>query len=148
MLGLVALFGLAGILVLQFTQQEPPENPSERALVQGAGQQEAQQSEEDATAIQRIPGNLIRENEQPEAGRPFIFELGNFSQGAEYSLDLGDGKRKTFKDGKLHHTYYNPGTYEVTLYARYEGQELALQKVVKQVANTVTDSEITPIIDF
>ena len=146
---IVALVGLGGILILQFSRRDGLSDTADRALVQGAGQSEEETQQDETTAtIQRIPGNLIRENEQPEAGRPFIFEMANYSKGAEYILDLGDGSRKTFEEGIIRHTYYDPGAYTVTLFARYEGQEIELQKVTKQVANEVVDSEITPIIDF
>jgi hypothetical protein len=145
---LVAVFGISGLLVLQLTKKDPVTRSEDRSMVQSA-LNNAPTKTGSGEAIQKIPGNLIRENEQPEAGRPFLFEMANFSQGAVYELDLGDGSRKPFTKGILQHTYAKPGVYNVTLYAKYEGEEVKLQTVQKVVAQTVKEEKkITPVIDY
>jgi hypothetical protein len=146
---LVAVLGIGGILALQLSRKDPVTSQADRGMVQSANNNANRESGA-GEAIQRVPGNLIRENEQPEAGRPFLFEMANFSQGAVYELDLGDGARKAFSDqGTLRHTYAKPGPYTVTLYALFEGEEVKLQSVQKVVAQTVqVNKKITPVIDF
>lgn len=134
LLVLVALIGAAGLLALQFSRKTPAARSDERTMVQSGSQNNAA----DATAsapIQHIPGNLVTRNEEyPEVGQPFVFRMANFAQGAVYELDLGDGSgRKTFTNGKLEYVYKKLGEYEVTLYARYEGQEVKLQTIKKEV---------------
>jgi hypothetical protein len=146
---LVAVFGASGLLVLQLTKKDPVTRSEDRSMVQSI-LNNTNTPAGSGDAIQKIPGNLIRENEQPEAGRPFLFEMANFSQGAVYELELGDGARKAFDNkGKLQHTYAKPGAYNVSLYAKYEGEEVKLQTVQKVVAQTVqVEKKITPVIDF
>ena len=144
---LVALVGVAGLLVLQFARKSPSAGLDDKSQVQISGTQA-----EDPNAgkpIQKVPGNLVRENEQPEALKPFLFEMTNFAKGATYELDPGDGSgRKAFADGILKHTYYKHGAFEVTLYALYEGQEVKLQTVTKRVAPAAKKEEVAPAIDF
>jgi hypothetical protein len=146
LLALVALIGLGGLAVLQFSRRSSA-GSDERSLVQ-AGAEKPNLDAANTQAIQRIPGNLISVNEQPEAGRPFLFRMANFAQGAVYELDLGDGHRKPFVDGVLQHTYQRPGPHRVTLYARYEGQEVAIDSLIKRVAQTVKQEEVAPIVDY
>jgi hypothetical protein len=144
---LVALVGLIGLGVLLFSRRSPVAGGDERALVQ-TGPEAPAVDPNAMRPIQRIPGNLITVNEQPEAGRPFLFQMANFAQGAVYELDLGDGTRKPFVNGVLRHTYDRPGPFRVVLYARFEGQEAALDSMVKVVAQPVKQEEIAPIIDY
>ncbi|MBK8557335.1 MAG: hypothetical protein IPL65_16915 [Lewinellaceae bacterium] len=145
---LVALFGIGGIAVLQFTKKTPVQRSDERSLVQAPGNNANLADPATAAPLQKIPGNLIRVNEQPEAGRPFRFNLANFSQGAVYELETGDGHRKKFVNGILEHTYARPGPYVVTLHAQYDGQEVVLQSVTKQVAQAVEKPAVAPAVDF
>lgn len=142
----VGVVGLGGLAFLQFSRRSPLSQREERSLVQAGQQRTADDA--NAEAIQRIPGNLISVNEQPEAGKPFLFKMANFAQGATYELDLGDGHRKPFVDGVLQHTYPNPGPFKVVLYARFEGQEAAIDSLVKVVAQTVKKESVAPIIDY
>lgn len=150
----VIFIGVAGLCILQFARSGSG-RADERALVQGADARTGATTANGAQSapLQQIPGNLIRENEQPEAGKPFLFEMANFSQGAVYELDLGDGNYKSFTNGVLQHVYVKPGVYEVTLYAVFEGQKVKLQTTRKQAANTVRNErrnnvEIVPIVDY
>ena len=111
---LVALIGAAGLLALQFARKNPAPRSDERSMVQTG----AQNAEPEAVSapIQKITGNLVtRDEEYPE-------------------LDMGDGSgRKTFTDGELKYVYKKTGEFQVTLYARYEGQEAKLQTITKRV---------------
>lgn len=145
----VAFIGTAGLLVLQFARKTPTSRTDERSLVQ-SGQKEANPAAVSAP-IQTIPGNLISRNEEyPEVGQPFVFRMANFSQGATYELDMGDGSgRKTFTNGALRYTYQRSGEFQVTLYAKFEGQEVKLQTVTKKVVVSRKPErvEVVPIID-
>ncbi len=145
----VAVLGLAGLGALQVARNAQ-RRTNERVLLQtGSTQGTTAVVAPDAPKLQKIPGNLLRVNEQPEAGRPFLFEMANFAKGATYELDLGDGNRKAFgENGVLRHTYRKPGAYQVTLWAKYEDQEEMVQTVTKQVAQAVQNEEIAPIIDY
>lgn len=146
----VALIGAIGLLVLQFARKTPASRNDERSLVQSGAQNEANASAVSAP-IQRIPGNLIsRDEEYPEVGQPFVFRMANFSQGATYELDMGDGSgRKAFTNGSLRYTYQRSGEFQVTLYAKFEGQEAKLQTVTKKVVVSRKPErvEVVPIID-
>lgn len=150
LLVIVALIGAAGLLALQFARKSPPSSSSERSLVQSGTSADAN-PEVVSAPIQSIPGNLItRDAEYPEVGQPFTFRMANFSQGALYQLDMGDGSgRRTFKDGELRYTYKKSGEYQVTLYASFEGREVKLQTVTKKVVVSRQPErvEIVPIIE-
>lgn len=152
LLVIVALFGIAGLIALQFSRKEPARRSGDKSLVQAAN--EAANADAQASApIQKIPGELLRTSEYPEAGRPFKFFMIKYSQGPEYTLDFGDGSpRKPFVDGSVQHTFKKHGPCVVTLYARYEGQEVALDTLRKIVARVKEDALVNPkgqpIIDF
>lgn len=143
----VAVVGLAGLAVLQFANKTKVTN-TQQSLLQAEGQQK--QIDAQATAsIQRIPGELLRTSEYPEAGRPFKFYMSKSSQGPEYSLDFGDGSpRKVFKNGYVTHTFKRPGSCKVTLFAAYEGQQIQLDTMFKTVANVKVDAPIGPVVDY
>ena len=134
LLVVVALIGAAGLLALQFARKSPASRTDERSMVQ-SGAQKNNNAETTSAPIQKIPGNLVsRDEEYPEVGQPFVFRMTNFSQGAVYELDPGDGSgRKVFNNGKLNYTYSRTGEYPVSLYAKYEGQEVKLQTITKKV---------------
>ncbi len=145
----VAVLGLLGLGALQVARNAQ-RRTNERVLLQtGTAQGTAPAAAPDAPKLQKIPGNLLRVNEQPEAGRPFLFEMDNVAKGAVYELDLGDGNRKTFDaNGVLRHTYRKPGAYQVTLWAKYEDQVEQVQTITKQVAQAVQEEVVAPIIDY
>lgn len=134
LLVVVALIGAAGLLALQFARKTPAARADERSMVQ-SGTQKNSKPEVASAPIQKIPGNLVsRDEEYPEVGQPFVFRMTNFSQGAVYELDPGDGSgRQVFNNGKLKYTYARTGEYPVTLYAKFEGQEVKLQTITKSV---------------
>lgn len=150
LLVVVALIGAVGLLALQFARKTPATRTDERSIVQSGAKQE-QETEAVSAPIQKIPGNLVvRDEDYPEVGQPFVFRMTNYSQGAVYELDLGDGSgRRQFKDGKLSYTYKRAGDYQVTLYAKYEGQEVKLQTVPKRVKVPPPPErvDIVPVID-
>jgi len=149
---IVALFGVAGLVALQFSRKDRARASGDKSLVQA----ENQTGNTDAQAsapIQKIPGELLRTSEYPEAGRPFKFYMVKSSQGPDYTLDFGDGSpRKPFVNGPVQHTFKKHGPCVVTLYARYDGQEVALDTLRKIVARVKEDVLVgpkgKPIIDF
>ncbi len=130
----VALIGAIGLLVLQFARKTPASRSDERSMVQ-SGAQNNNPAETTSAPLQKIPGNLVsRDAEYPEVGQPFVFRMANFSQGAVYELDPGDGNgRRPFVNGALKYTYQKKGNYQVSLYAKFEGQEVKLQTIEKKV---------------
>jgi hypothetical protein len=146
---IVALFGLTGLLALLLSRREPAARAAEKSLVQA----ENQDNSADAQAsmrIQKIPGELLRSSEYPEAGQPFRFYMLKYSQGPVYELDFGDGSpRKTFVNGSVQHTFRKSGPCLVTLYARYEGEEVLLDTLRHRVvSNKKLDDDLAPIIDL
>jgi hypothetical protein len=149
---IVALFGLAGLVALQFSRRETTARTGDKSLVQ-AENQNTNADPEASDPIQKIPGELLRTSEYPEAGRPFKFYMVKYSQGPEYTLDFGDGTpRKPFVNGAVQHTFKKHGPCVVTLYARYEDQEVALDTLRKIVARVKEDVFVNPkgepIIDY
>lgn len=133
LLALVALIGVAGLLALQFGRKNTNSRSDERSMVQSGAQNTP--SEAVSAPIQKITGELVTRNEEyPEVGQPFVFRMTNFAQGATYELDPGDGSgRRAFTDGELKYVYQKTGEFQVSLYARFEGQEVKLQTIKKEV---------------
>jgi hypothetical protein len=147
LLAAIAAVGLAGVLALQFGRRNTISS-AERSLVQAENKQQSNDAQT-AAPVQRIPGELLRTSEYPEAGRPFKFFMVKHSQGPVYELDFGDGSpRKKFANGAVTHTFKKHGPCMVTLYARYEGQELRLDTLRKIVARVKEDSPVAPVIDY
>jgi hypothetical protein len=145
---IVAVFGLGGLAALQFARRSPANQAADKALVQADNQKNTADPQASAL-IQKIPGELLRTSEYPEQGRPFRFLMSKFSQGATYELDLGDGTpRKPFVNGAVQHTFKQSGPCCVTLFARYEGQEVQLDTLCKIVAHRKLDEVVAPIIDY
>lgn len=146
----IALIGAIGLLVLQMARKTPAPRTDERSMVQSSTQQNAS-PETTSAPIQKIYGNLVtRDEDYPEVGQPFIFRMTNFSQGAIFELDPGDGsRRQVFRDGLLKYTYKKTGEFQVSLYATYEGQEVKLQTITKKVKVPPKPErvEISPLID-
>lgn len=143
----VAAVGLIGLLVLQFARKDASQ-PKEKSLVQAESQQQSTDAQTSAP-LQRIPGELLRTSEYPEAGKPFKFYMIKSSTGPKYELDFGDGSaRKPFVDGVVSHTFKKHGPCMVTLYASYEGQEVRLDTLRKVVARVKIDAPVAPIIDY
>lgn len=134
LLALVALIGVAGLLALQFGRKNTNSRSDERSMVQSGAQNNAA-PEAVSAPIQKITGELVTRNEEyPEVGQPFVFRMTNFAQGATYELDPGDGSgRRAFTDGELKYVYQKTGEFQVSLYARFEGQEVKLQTIKKEV---------------
>lgn len=128
LLVVVAVFGLAGLAVLQFAQKGPSDS-DEKALVQAETQQTSTDAQT-AAPFQKITGKLLKTNILPEAGQPFKFFLIESTTGPSYELDLGDGKpRRPFVNGTVDCIFPEQKSFPVTLYARYEGQEVMLQRI-------------------
>lgn len=143
----VALVGLGGLALLQFAKKGNSRSDA-KTVLQAEGQQDSIDAQAAAT-IQRIPGELLRTSEYPEAGRPFKFYMSKSSQGPEYSLDFGDGSpRKVFKDGYVMHTFKKSGPCVVTLFASYEGDQVQLDTMRKIVARVKVDAPVGPVIDY
>lgn len=133
LLALVALIGVAGLLALQFGRKNTNSRSDERSMVQSGAQNTTPEAV--SAPIQKITGELVTRNEEyPEVGQPFVFRMTNFAQGATYELDPGDGSgRRAFTDGELKYVYQKTGEFQVSLYARFEGQEVKLQTIKKEV---------------
>ncbi|MBP6812862.1 MAG: hypothetical protein KA138_15145, partial [Saprospiraceae bacterium] len=122
LLVVVAVFGLAGLAVLQFAQKGPSDS-DDKALVQTENQQVSSDAQT-AAPFQKISGKLLETDKLPEAGQPFKFYLIESTNGPIYELDLGDGKpRRPFVNGEVDCIFPEQKSFPVTLYARYEGQE-------------------------
>jgi hypothetical protein len=144
MLVAVACVGVIGLVALQIAKKSTAEN-RDKVLVQTQQAQATQSS----TAVQKIPGELIRTSEHPEAGKPFRFLMAKYAQGATYELEFADGKRKPFtKEGYVQHTFSKEGLVRVTLFARFDGQEIRLDTLHRIVARKAIKSEVAPIIDY
>ncbi len=144
---LVAVVGLAGLAALQLAKKSNSRS-DQKSLLQAEGQQNKVDPQASAP-IQRIPGELLRTSEYPEAGRPFKFFMSKSSQGPEYALDMGDGSpRKVFKKGYVTHTFKKSGPCVVTLFATYEGQQVQLDTMRKIVARVKMDAPQGPVVDY
>jgi hypothetical protein len=144
----VALFGLAGLAYLQFSKKTPARTSQDTTLVQTKGEEGAVDAQT-AAPVQKIPGQLLRTSEYPEAGKPFTFYMTQHSPGAVYELDLGAGVRKAFVDGKVGHTFKGSGGCFVRLYAKYEGQEILLDTLsTRVVAQKVVRKPVSSFIDY
>lgn len=143
----VALVGLAGLAALQFANKKST-RANQNSLLQAEGRQDTIDAQA-AAPIQRIPGELLRTSEYPEAGRPFKFFMSKSSQGPEYALDFGDGSpRKVFQEGYVTHTFKKSGPCVVTLFASYEGEQVQLDTMRKVVARVKVDVPVGPVIDY
>jgi hypothetical protein len=148
----VAVIGVGGLLLLQKIRTGGGLFNEDRTLVQQQGT-DGNASQAAQSNLQAIPGDLLRVNEDPEAGKPFLFELGDFSAGAVYELDPGDGgARRAFEQGKLTYTYQSDGDFTVRIYARYQGTEALIRTVVKNVTQRKVEKLVNqrsgkPIID-
>ncbi|MCB0526159.1 MAG: PKD domain-containing protein [Saprospiraceae bacterium] len=143
----VAVVGLAGLVVLQLANKKGS-GVDPKSVLQADRQQDTIDAQASA-AIQKIPGELLRTSEYPEAGRPFKFYMSKSSQGPEYSLDFGDGSpRKVFNEGYVTHTFKHSGPCVVTLFASYEGEQVQLDTMRKVVARVKVDIPVGPIIDY
>jgi hypothetical protein len=144
---IVAVIGLSGLALLQFSRKSPSNRLGNRALVQAENQNQV--SEAASAPLQKIPGELLRASENPEAYKPFRFLMSKFSQGAVYEMDLGDGTpRKAFVNGSVQHIFKRPGSSYVTLYAKYDGQEVQLDTLHIIVGNKKEDHMLLPTIDY
>ena len=143
----MAVIGLAGLIALQLARKNATQ-PKEKSLVQAENKQQSTDAQTSAP-LQRIPGELLRTSEYPEAGKPFKFFMIKSSNGPTYELDFGDGSpRKTFVDGAVTHTFKHHGPCMVTLYATYEGEEVRLDTLQKVVASVKIEAPVAPIIDY
>lgn len=144
----VAVFGLAGLAVLQFAQKGPLDS-DDKAIVQTENQQISTDAQT-AAPFQKITGKLLHTNKLPEAGQPFKFFLVESTTGPTYELDLGDGKpRRPFVNGEVECIFPEQKTFPVTLYARYEDQEVMLQRIDKLVlAHKKKTNPVGTVVDY
>ena len=148
LLVVVAVFGLAGLAVLQFAQKGPSDS-DDKALVQTENQQVSSDAQT-AAPFQKISGKLLETDKLPEAGQPFKFYLIESTNGPVYELDLGDGKpRRPFVNGEVDCIFPDQKSFPVTLYARYEGQEVVLQKISQLVlAHKKKTNPVGTVVDY
>jgi hypothetical protein len=145
---ILAVFGLAGLAALQFAQKSPAIT-DQKALVQAESQQVSSDAQTSA-AFQKITGKLLATDKLPEAGQPFKFFLIESTSGPSYELDLGDGNpRRPFVDGEVECIFPNQKSFPVTLYARYEGQEVMLQRINQLVlAHKKKTNPVGNVVDY
>lgn len=150
LLAVIGIAGIAGLLILQFARKTPASRTDDRSMVQSAAQKNVGTGTLSAP-IQTVTGDLVvRDEEYPEVGQPFVFRMTNFSQGAVYELDPGDGsRRQAFQDGTLKYTYARTGDFQISLWAKYEDQEVKLKTITKKVKVPPPPEkvEIAPFID-
>lgn len=148
LLVVVAVFGLAGLAVLQFAQKGPSDS-DKKALVQAENQQ-VSSDEQTSAKFQKITGRIMDTDKLPEAGQPFKFYLIESSTGPTYELDLGDGKpRRPFVNGVVECVFPEQKSFPVTLYARYEDQEVVLQRINKLVlAHKKKTNPVGTVVDY
>ncbi|MBK6998223.1 MAG: hypothetical protein IPH31_26330 [Lewinellaceae bacterium] len=148
LLVVVAVFGLAGLAVLQFAQKGPSDS-DDKALVQTENKQVSSDAQT-AAPFQKITGKLLETDKLPEAGQPFKFYLIESTTGPSYELDLGDGKpRRPFVNGEVDCIFPEQKSFPVTLYARYEGQEVVLQKISQLVlAHKKKTNPVGTVVDY
>lgn len=148
LLVVVAVFGLAGLAVLQFAKKGPSD-ADEKALVQTESQQVSTDAQTSAK-FQKITGKIMATDKLPEAGQPFKFYLIESSTGPIYELDLGDGKpRRPFVNGEVNCIFPEQKSFPVTLYARYEGQEVMLQRIDQLVlAHKKKTNPVGTVVDY
>ncbi|MEQ1744808.1 MAG: hypothetical protein ABMA02_05250 [Saprospiraceae bacterium] len=150
LLAVIAIAGAAGLLILQFARKTPAQGTAERSMVQSGAQKNNEPAALSAP-IQTITGDLVvRDEEYPEVGQPFTFRMTNFAQGAVYELDPGDGSgRRAFRDGVLQYTYKRSADFQISLWAKYDGQEVKLKTITKKVKVPPQPerAEIAPFID-
>ncbi len=140
----LVLVGAIGLGVLQFARKSPGGRNEDRALVQAKGA-EGTADPEATKQIQRIPGNLLHEYEKPEQDRPYKVVMENFGQGAVYELDYGEGVRKTFTKKELWFTFRKEGHHVLKLFAKYEGQEVQLDTLLRDISRRPKIITIAPI---
>jgi hypothetical protein len=92
--------------------------------------------------------SLFVPNDYLEAELPGTFTLRHASNGVRYELDLGDGQRKPFKNGKLMHTYARPGKVKVTLYGTFNGTTKMVDERDYYVSRAAEVEVVARIVDF
>lgn len=130
----VALFGLAGLATLQLARKRPAARTEDRAVVQTQNENTA--DAQAAAKYQTVTGKLTRRDiEWIEVGQPFTFYMVQPVQGAIYELDLGDGSpRKVFQNNQVKHVFEKDiKNCRIILYAKYNGEEVALDTISKAV---------------
>jgi len=144
----VAVFGLAGLVALQWGRKRPAIRTENRAVVQAQNENTAEAQA--AATYQTITGDLMHTSVyRLEIGQPFDFQMTKPVQGAIYELDMGDGTpRKPFKGGVVHYIYEKPIKHcVVTLYAKYNGEEVALDTLNKEISPRIKKSTLSKIVD-
>lgn len=148
LLTLLAVAGIGGLIALQLAQRSPS-NAEKKALVQTESQQKSI-DEQTSTKFQKITGRLLATDKLPEAGQPFKFYLIESTIGPEYELDLGDGRpRRPFVNGEVECVFPEQKSFPVTLYARYEEQEVVLQRIEQLVlAHKKKTNVLGTVVDY
>lgn len=142
----VAGVALLGLVALQLARHDNSAGSDEKTLVQ-SGKDAPVVDPQARERYQHVSGNFIHTSEQPEVDKPFFFKTDNFAQGPVYEVDPGDGSgRKPLEKGALKFVYRKPGPVVITLFARYEGEEKALDTLQKRVATK--PEKIKNIVDF
>jgi hypothetical protein len=91
---------------------------------------------------------LFVPNDYLEAELPAFFKLQNESNGVSYELDLGDGHRKPFVNGKVMHTYATNKTINVILYGTFEGETKKIQERSYTICRPKEVEVAAHVVDF
>jgi hypothetical protein len=148
--------GLVGITYLHFDIQNNKnisvQSPDYKAFIQTNAMAVApiQQQETPQSAFMQMVSSekLFVPNDYLEAELPAFFTLKNASTAVTYELDLGDGHKKSFKDGKVTHTYQNNKTVTVKLFGTFEGETKMIQEREYNVARPAEVEIAAEVVDY
>ena len=83
-----------------------------------------------------------------EAHTPVVFEVENFNQHAEYTLDFGDGIRRVLNQRTDSHIYEDSGNYPLKLYITYKGDQRILYDNNVEIMEPITVATNATRYDF
>ena len=83
-----------------------------------------------------------------EAHTPVLFEVENFNQDAEYTLDFGDGIHRILNQRTDSHIYDNSGNYQLQLYVSYKGDRRLLYNKNVEIMDPITVATNATRYDF
>jgi hypothetical protein len=150
------LFGIVGLLYLHFDLTNNKSTAvdadnykafitTNSSVASVAPQQEAAQSVFMSMVSKE---KLFVPNDYLEAELPAFFSLKNVSNGVTYELDLGEGHRKPFVNGKVMHTYQDHKTVNVTLYGTFEGETKKIQEREYEVSRPAEVEVAASVVDY
>jgi hypothetical protein len=147
--------GLSGLLYLHFAVN------NDKSATVDASYKAFIQTNSEATAVAPQPEvaqsafmtmiskeELFVPNDYLEAELPAFFKLQNKSNGVSYELDLGDGHRKPFVNGKVMHTYATNKSVNVILYGTFEGETKKIQERAYNICRPKEVEVAAHVVDY